>query len=105
MTYSIISKGLAIGLLLTSFCSSVAFADQDLGDQNVVQGHDSPSMITEDQQRRWEMKMLSWQQNLADSLQEKIGKTLLLNNNMDYQQDLSVFSAELTGDRGRIVQK
>ena len=103
MTYSAISKALAIALLASAW-SSVCFAEQDMGEQNALQDDADTSLITQDQQRSLEMKMLSWQQSLADELQEKIGNTLLLINNIDYQQDLSGFSADMAADRERIVQ-
>lgn len=104
MTYSIISKTLVIGLLLTSACSTVAFADQGLGDQKALQDHDDTSVITENQQRSLEMKMFSWQQNLADNLQEEIDNTLIIKGEIDHQQDLTVFSSELAADHKRMVQ-
>lgn len=102
MTYSTISRALVVGLLLAAACSSVAFADSA---GKAEQGRDDSAVISEQQQREWELKMLSWQQNLAENLQEKVGNTLLLKSNIDYSQDLTVFAAELSADRERIVGK
>lgn len=102
MTYSAISKALAIALLASAW-SSVCFADPDMGEQNALQDNAEASLIAEDQQRSLEMKMLSWQQSLADELQENIVNTLLLKNNIEYQQDFTGLSADLAADRERIV--
>ena len=102
MIYSAISKALAIALLASAW-SSVCFADQDMGEQNALQDNAEASLISENQQRSLEMKMLSWQQSLADELQERVANTLLLKNNIEYHQDFTGFSADLVADRERIV--
>lgn len=104
MTYSIISKALVIGTLLVSAYASVSIADQNLSEPNTVQAHDDTSVITVKQQREWEMKMLSWQQNIAERLQEDRDNPLLLNNNIDQQQDEGDFRVELGGGPDRFVQ-
>jgi hypothetical protein len=104
MTYSIIIKALVIGSLLTLACSSVAVAGQDLSDPKAMEADEDRSVITELQQRRWEMKMLSWQQTIAESIQEKRDNMLLIKENIDYQLDVREFSVDLGAVRKRIVQ-
>ena len=104
MKYSITFKALVIGSLLTAACSSVSLAGEVLSDPKGMEADDDTSLITEEQQRGWEMKMLSRQQNLARSLQEKRDNALLLKYNMDYQQDAGEFSVELGVVHKRIVQ-
>lgn len=103
MKYSNTFKALAVGSLLAAVCSSVSFAD----DQSYSKGMDTvdnTSVITEEQQRSWEMKMLSWNQELAKSLQEKRDNMMLSNDNNDYQQDAAEISVEWDSVRERMVQ-
>ena len=103
MTYSVISKALVIGSLLVSAYSSVSLAGQDLNDPKAVEVHGDTQVITVEQQREWEMTMLSWQQNLTASLQEN-RENMLLINDVDYQQDAGEVSVELDAAQKRIVQ-
>ena len=104
MTHSIISKALVIGSMLISAYASNSFAGQDIPGQQAVDAPDAGAVITREQQQKWEITMLSWQRNIADSLQKDRDNTLLLKDNIDYQKDAVEFSAELGSVRDHIVQ-
>lgn len=104
MKYSITFKALVIGSLLATVCSSVSLAGEVLSDPKGMVADDDTSVITEEQQRGWEMTMLSWHQSVAESIQEKRDNMMLLNDNNDYQQDATEYSAELGLVHKRMVQ-
>ncbi len=104
MKYSITFKALVIGSLLATVCSSVSLAGEVLSDPKGMEADDDTSVITEEQQRGWEMTMLSWHRSVAESIQEKRDNMLLSNGNNDYQQDAIEFSVELGSARKHIVQ-
>ena len=105
MKYSNTFKALVVGSLLAAVCSSVSFAGQDQNNPKGMDAVDDTSVITEEQQRSWDMKMLSWNQDVAKSIQEKRDNMMLSNDNYDYQQDTTEFSVELDSVQKRIVQK
>jgi len=104
MTRAVIFKALVIGSLLISTYSTASLADQELSDQKAMEAYDGAPAITAEQQHRWETKMLSWQKNLAEDLQEKIHNQMILKEIIDYQEDVRCFSIELGGAHKRIVQ-
>lgn len=104
MTHSIIFKALLIGSLLTSAYSAVSLADQKLSDQKAMDAYDDALLVTPEQQHRLETKMLSWQENLTEKLQDNRVNKLITKEITDFQEGAPAFSIELDSVRDRIVQ-